>query len=428
MSQSLFIENGRVVDPSQGIDASANLLIVDGKIVGINVEPNAVPEGIQRYDAAGKLVLPGLVDLHVHLREPGFEEAETIATGSLAAIAGGFTSIVCPPNTDPPIDTPANVALIRELAASARHCNVYPMCCISKGRKGEELAELGILFESGAIACSDDGSSIENAELMRRALEYSMMFDKPVLCHEESGPLAKGGVMHEGRVSNLLGLRGIPVEAEDVMVRRDIALAESVGAKLHIMHVSTKGAVAAIRRAKARGLKITAEVTPHHLTLTDEELRSFDPNFKMNPPLRSTDHVQACLEGLLDGSIDAIATDHAPHSVEQKQREIDVAPFGIIGLESAVPLMIERLIKSGLMTWSQFVEKLSLNPSKILGIPKGTLQAGADADVTIIDPDLEWLFETSSLHSKSFNSPYLGRKMTGRAVATIVSGEIRYQL
>ncbi|MGI6400696.1 MAG: dihydroorotase [Thermoguttaceae bacterium] len=428
MSQSLFIENGRVVDPSQGIDASANLLIVDGKIVGINVEPNAVPEGIQRYDAAGKLVLPGLVDLHVHLREPGFEEAETIATGSLAAIAGGFTSIVCPPNTDPPIDTPANVALIRELAASARHCNVYPMCCISKGRKGEELAELGILFESGAIACSDDGSSIENAELMRRALEYSMMFDKPVLCHEESGPLAKGGVMHEGRVSNLLGLRGIPVEAEDVMVRRDIALAESVGAKLHIMHVSTKGAVAAIRRAKARGLKITAEVTPHHLTLTDEELRSFDPNFKMNPPLRSADHVQACLEGLLDGSIDAIATDHAPHSVEQKQREIDVAPFGIIGLESAVPLMIERLIKSGLMTWSQFVEKLSLNPSKILGIPKGTLQAGADADVTIIDPDLEWLFETSSLHSKSFNSPYLGRKMTGRAVATIVSGEIRYQL
>ncbi len=428
MSQSLFIENGRVVDPSQGIDASANLLIVDGKIVGINVKPNAVPEGIQRYDAAGKLVLPGLVDLHVHLREPGFEEAETIATGSLAAIAGGFTSIVCPPNTDPPIDTPANVALIRELAASARHCNVYPMCCISKGRKGEELAELGILFESGAIACSDDGSSIENAELMRRALEYSMMFDKPVLCHEESGPLAKGGVMHEGRVSNLLGLRGIPVEAEDVMVRRDIALAESVGAKLHIMHVSTKGAVAAIRRAKARGLKITAEVTPHHLTLTDEELRSFDPNFKMNPPLRSADHVQACLEGLLDGSIDAIATDHAPHSVEQKQREIDVAPFGIIGLESAVPLMIERLIKSGLMTWSQFVEKLSLNPSKILGIPKGTLQAGADADVTIIDPDLEWLFETSSLHSKSFNSPYLGRKMTGRAVATIVSGEIRYQL
>ena len=390
MSQSLFIENGRVVDPSQGIDASANLLIVDGKIVGINVEPNAVPEGIQRYGAAGKLVLRSR-RLARHLREPGFEEAETIATGSLAAIAGGFTSIVCPPNTDPPIDTPANVALIRELAASARHCNVYPMCCISKGRKGEELAELGILFESGAIACSDDGSSIENAELMRRALEYSMMFDKPVLCHEESGPLAKGGVMHEGRVSNLLGLRGIPVEAEDVMVRRDIALAESVGAKLHIMHVSTKGAVAAIRRAKARGLKITAEVTPHHLTLTDEELRSFDPNFKMNPPLRSADHVQACLEGLLDGSIDAIATDHAPHSVEQKQREIDVAPFGIIGLESAVPLMIERLIKSGLMTWSQFVEKLSLNPSKILGIPKGTLQAGADADVTIIDPDLAFI-------------------------------------
>ena len=292
-TQSLYIENGRVVDPSQGVDRVANLLILDGKIAEIDPQPATIPADVTRYDAKDKIVVPGLVDMHVHLREPGYEEAETVETGARAAIAGGFTSIACPPNTNPPIDTPANVALIRELAESARLCNVYPMCCISKGRKGEELAELGILFESGAVACSDDGTSIEDAELMRRALEYCLMFDKPILCHEESGPLAKGGVMHEGRVSNILGLRGIPAEAEDLMVSRDIALAESVGAKLHIMHVSSKGSVVAIRRAKARGVRVTAEVTPHHLTLTDEELRSFDPNFKMNPPLRSADHVAA---------------------------------------------------------------------------------------------------------------------------------------
>ena len=427
-TQSLYIENGRVVDPSQGVDRVANLLILDGKIAEIDPQPATIPADVTRYAAKDKIVVPGLVDMHVHLREPGYEEAETVETGARAAIAGGFTSIACPPNTNPPIDTPANVALIRELAESARLCNVYPMCCISKGRKGEELAELGILFESGAVACSDDGTSIEDAELMRRALEYCLMFDKPILCHEESGPLAKGGVMHEGRVSNILGLRGIPAEAEDLMVSRDIALAESVGAKLHIMHVSSKGSVVAIRRAKARGVRVTAEVTPHHLTLTDEELRSFDPNFKMNPPLRSADHVAACIEGLHDGVIDAIATDHAPHSQEKKQREIDVAPFGIIGLESAVPLVIETLVKLGLLSWSQFVEKTSFNPARILGIPKGTLQKGADADVTIVDPNLEWTFDVSQLHSKSFNSPYLGRKMTGRAVATIVAGEIRYRI
>ena len=425
---SLLIENGRVVDPAQQLDRIANLLVVDGKIASLDPSADKIPADVERVDASGKIVTPGLVDMHVHLREPGYEEAETVATGSLAALAGGFTSIACPPNTNPPIDTQANVSLIRELAASARHCNVYPMCCISKGRKGEELAELGVLFESGAIACSDDGSSVEDAELMRRALEYCKMFDKAVLCHEESAPLAKGGVMHEGRVSNLLGLRGIPAVAEDIMVTRDIALAESVGARLHIMHVSSAGAIASIRRAKERGVKVTAEVTPHHLTLTADELRSFDSNFKMNPPLRSEHHVQACLEALVDGTIDVIATDHAPHSEEKKNREIDVAPFGIIGLESALPLMIEKLVVSGLLSWSQLVEKMSLNPSRILGLDKGTLLIGRDADITIIDPALEWVFTTSELHSKSANSPYLGRKMTGRAVMTIVGGEIRYRL
>ena len=425
---STIIKNGRVVDPSQQLDKTANLLLVDGKIAAVDVPDNAVPSDANIFDASGKIVVPGLVDMHVHLREPGGEDAETVATGAKAALSGGFASIACPPNTVPPIDTRAQVALIRELASAARQCNVFPMCCISKGRKGEELAELGVLFESGAVACSDDGSSVEDAELMRRALEYCKMFDKPILCHEESAPLAKGGVMHEGAVSNLLGLRGIPAEAEDIMVARDIALAESVGAAMHVMHVSSAGAVDAIRRAKARGVRVTAEVAPHHFTLTDENLRSFDPNFKMNPPLRSQKHLDACLRGLVDGTIDAIATDHAPPAEERKRREIDVAPFGIIGLESALPLAIETLVDSGLLSWSQLVEKMSLNPAKILRVNKGTLKPGADADVTIIDPNLEWIFDVDQIRSKSKNSPYLGRKMKGRAAAVFVAGELRYQL
>lgn len=427
MSNALLIQNGRVVDPAQNLDQIADVLIVDGKIAALGADAaSQAPEGAVKIDATDKIVAPGLIDMHVHLREPGGEDAETVATGTLAAISGGFTSIACPPNTNPPIDTPATVVLIRELAARARNCNVYPMCCISKGRKGEELAELGILFESGAVACSDDGSGIEDSELMRRALEYCLMFDKPILCHEESAPLAKGGVMHEGLVSTVLGLRGIPAEAEDVMVTRDLALAESVGARLHVMHISTKGAVAAVRRAKARGVRVTAEVAPHHLTLTDEELRSFESNFKMNPPLRSREHVDACVAGLIDGTIDAIATDHAPHAPEKKDREINIAPFGIVGLESALPLAIETLVDSGLLTWPQLIEKMSLNPARILGIPKGTLEVGADADVVVIDPALEWDFVESEMNSKSKNSPYLGRRMKGRAVATIVAGEIRF--
>lgn len=427
MSNALWIQNGRVVDPAQNLDQIADVLIVDGKIAALGADAaSQAPQNAEKIDATGKIVAPGLIDMHVHLREPGGEDAETVATGALAALSGGFTSIACPPNTNPPIDSPSTVALIRELAERARLCNVFPMCCISKGRKGEELAELGLLFESGAVACSDDGSSIEDSELMRRALEYCLMFDKPILCHEESAPLAKGGVMHEGLVSTVLGLRGIPAEAEDVMVTRDLALAESVGARLHVMHVSSKGAIAAIRRAKARGVRVTAEVAPHHLTLTDESLRSFESNFKMNPPLRDREHVDACIAGLVDGTIDAIATDHAPHAPEKKNREIDVAPFGIVGLESALPLVVETLVDSGLLTWSQLIEKMALNPARILGIPKGTLEIGADADVVVIDPTLEWDFVESEVRSKSKNSPYLGRRMKSRAVVAIVAGEIRF--
>ncbi len=428
---AILIENGRVIDPSQNLDKKVNLFIEDGKIKGIDItlpkKKDMERLEIERINAEGKIVVPGLIDMHVHLREPGQEEDETIETGTMAALAGGFTSIVCCPNTKPPLDTQASVELVRQLALRADHCNVFPMCCISKDREGLELAELGILFEVGAIACSDDGVSVDDAELMRRAMEYCLMFDKPILSHAESATLDKGGVMHEGAYSTLLGLRGMPAAAEDVMVSRDITLAEITGARLHIMHVSTEGAVSAIRRAKQRKVKVTAEVTPHHLTLTDESLCSFRSNFKMNPPLRSKEHVQACLEGLLDGTIDAIATDHAPHAVEKKLREITMAPFGIIGLETALPLMIATLIDSNLMDWTGLVEKMSLNPARILKLAKGTLGNGADADVTIIDPKRSWTVTEKALHSKSKNTPYLGRRLKGQAETVIVGGKIKFQ-
>lgn len=422
---SILIENGRLVDPSQNIDSVASLYIEGGKIAGIGLPADHLPGNIEKIDAAGRIVAPGLIDMHVHLREPGQEEDETIETGTAAALSGGFTSIACCPNTLPPLDTQASVELVRQLALRAGNCNVFPLCCISKERAGEELAELGILFEAGAVGCTDDGAPVSDSELMRRAMEYVLMFDKPILSHAESVPLDKGGVMHEGLVATLLGLRGMPAAAEDVMVARDIALAQTTGARLHIMHVSTEGAVSAIRRAKKRGVRVTAEVTPHHLTLTDEALRSFGTNFKMNPPLRSAEHVAACIEGLRDGTIDAIASDHAPHAAEKKLREITVAPFGIIGLETSLSLMIETLIAPEILSWPRLIEKMALRPAQILGLAKGTLQVGADADVTIIDPARIWTVTESELRSKSKNSPWLGREMTGRAVEVIVGGEIK---
>ncbi|MDO5580359.1 MAG: dihydroorotase [Planctomycetia bacterium] len=424
---AIIIEKGRIVDPSCNRDEVGDLYIEDGKIVEnpARGKKQAKSDPV-RINAKGKIVVPGLIDMHVHLREPGQEEDETIETGTAAALAGGFTSIACCPNTKPPLDTQASVELVRQLALRADHCNVYPMCCISKDREGQELAELGILFEVGAIACSDDGSSVDDAELMRRAMEYCLMFDRPVLSHAESASLVKGGVMHEGAISTLLGLRGMPAAAEDVMVSRDITLAEITGAKLHIMHVSTEGSISAIRRAKDRGVRITAEVTPHHLFLTDECLRTFSSNYKMNPPLRSKEHVDACLQGLLDDTIDVIATDHAPHAPEKKLREIITAPFGIVGLETALPLMIENLIDTKMITWSRLIEKMSWNPAKILGIPKGTLKPGADADITIIDPDRSWTVNDHTLHSKSKNTPWFNKKMKGHSDLVLVGGKIKY--
>ena len=420
----LLIVNGRVIDPSQNLDRVANVLIRDGKIADYDVPPS---EGIETLDAAGKIVAPGLIDMHVHLREPGREEDETIETGTAAALAGGFTSIACMPNTEPPIDTQGAVAFVYHEAARAKHCNVFPMGCVSKNREGKELAELGLLVEAGAVAFTDDGAPVANSELLRRAFEYCLMFDKVVCNHAEVRELTQQGVMHEGLVSLVLGLSGMPAAAEDVMVSRDIALAEATGGRLHVMHLSTSGAVEILRRAKRRGVRVTAEVTPHHLTLTDECLRRFDSNCKMNPPLRSRDHVETCIAGLKDGTIDVIASDHAPHSSEKKMQELDQAPFGIVGLETTLGIIATKIIEPGHLDWSTALAKMTINPARILGIPKGTLAKGADADVTIIDPQLQWTVDPAEFRSKSTNTPYAGERLKGRAVVVLVGGQVRFR-
>jgi dihydroorotase len=372
-------------------------------------------------------VAPGLIDMHVHLREPGREEDETILTGTSAAVAGGFTSIACIPNTDPPIDTQATVEFVQHQAARADQCHVFVVACVSKNREGKELAELGQLVQAGAVAFSDDGAPVYDPELMRRALEYCRMFDKPILNHAEVRELTQGGVMHEGLVSMILGLPGMPAVAEDVMTSRDIALAGATGGRVHMMHVSSAGSVELIRRAKARGVRVTTEVCPHHFTLTDDSLRSFDSNFKMSPPLRSQKHVEACIAGLADGTIDVICTDHAPHALEKKMRELDQAPFGIVGLETALGLVITRLIEPGFLDWSSALEKMTVNPARILGIDKGTLRTGADADVTVIDPQVRWTVDPSKFRSKSANTPFANWKLQGKADTVIVGGRVKYR-
>jgi dihydroorotase len=420
----LLIRGGRVVDPSQGIDRVDDVLVENGTVTRIGGDGSAE----ESLDATGLIVCPGLVDMHVHLREPGREEDETIATGARAAIAGGFTSIACIPNTEPPIDTQANVEFIHQKAARADACNVFVVACVSRNREGKELAEIGQLVEAGAVAFSDDGAPVSDAELMRRAFEYCRMFDKPILAHEEVLELSRGGVMNEGLVSLVLGLPGMPAAAEDVMIGRDIALAEVTDGRLHVMHVSTAGGVALVRAAKARGARVTAEACPHHFTLTDESLRGFDSNFKMSPPLRTTADVDAIIGGLVDGTIDCIATDHAPHALEKKMLELDRAPFGILGLETAVGLAVTRLVVPGRIGWPRLVEAMSTLPARILGIDRGTLRPGAVADITLIDPDRTWQVDVDTFQSKSVNSPFHGWTLQGRAVATIVGGRVKHRL
>ncbi|MGA2064718.1 MAG: dihydroorotase [Thermoguttaceae bacterium] len=420
----LLIANGRVIDPSQSLDRVMNLLVEGGRIAAYDVPAG---EGMEVYDAAGRIVAPGLVDMHVHLREPGFEEDETIESGTAAAVHGGFTSLACMPNTDPPIDSQAAVEFVRQQAAHKGHANVFVVACVSKNREGKELAEIGQLVEAGAVGFSDDGSPVYDAELMRRAFEYCLMFDKPVLNHPEVRELTSRGVMHEGLVSLVLGLSGIPAAAEDVMTSRDISLAEATGGRLHIMHVTTLNGIEALRRAKLRGVRVTAEATPHHFTLTDECLRSFDSNYKMNPPLRGKEHVEAVIAGLVDGTIDVIASDHAPHAKEKKMQELDQAPFGIVGLETALGLAVTRLIEPGHLDWPSALAKMTVNPARILGIPKGTLALGADADITIIDPKARWRVDPAEFRSKSTNTAFAGMELVGRAETTFVAGRVEFQ-
>lgn len=420
---TLLIKNGRVIDPANKIDKISNVFIENGKIKSIGPKS---PKANKTIDAKGLIVTPGLIDMHVHLREPGKEDEENIASGTAAAINGGFTSVVCMPNTDPAIDNEASAEFVYLQAKRSGKANVFPVGAVTKGRKGEEISEMGQLFRGGAVGFSDDGSPIKSAEVVRRALEYSKMFDKPIIDHCEDLDLIRDGTMNEGRVSVTLGLVGMPPISEEIMVYRDIALAKLTGGKLHIAHVSTKRAVELVRQAKKGGIRVTAEVTPHHLTLTEEYVKTsnFNTNYKVNPPLRTKSDVEALRVGLKDGTIDAIASDHAPHSEEKKDVEYNVAPFGIIGMETLLPVVLTELVHKKVITVNQLVASLTVNPAKILGIPKGTLSIGADADITLIDLNKEWVIDSAKFKSKSRNCPFSGWPAKGRAVAVIVAGQV----
>ncbi len=418
----ILLKNGKVVDPANGVDEKLDILISDGKIVKLGKPGSISGNGHQVIDATNKLVVPGLIDMHVHLREPGFEYKETILTGTASAKAGGFTSVCCMPNTNPVNDNRSVTEFILSQArdASAR---VYPVGAITKGLKGEELADMGELYSAGCFAVSDDGKPVMNAAIMRRALEYSKIFDMLVISHCEDISLSLMGVMNEGIVSTELGLRGIPRAAEDIMTSRDISLAELTGARLHIAHVSTAGSVHMIRDAKSRGVRVTAETCPHYFSLTDEAVRGYNTLAKMNPPLRTADDVAAIKRGLKDGTIDVIATDHAPHAIDEKSGEFDYAAFGIVGLETALSLAL-KLVEEGILTLSETIAKLGTNPAKILKIDKGSLSMGSDADITIIEISEEWVVDSSSFKSKSRNMPFNGWKLKGKALQTIIGGRL----
>jgi dihydroorotase len=446
---SLLLTGGRVIDPANRLDTVADLLILNGKITAIGPEAAArAPTEIERLDVRGKIVCPGLIDLHVHLREPGQTAKETIATGTAAAARGGFTSIVCMPNTSPAIDNAGTVALIHERAAQHGVVNVFITGAISKNIAGEELASIGSLKRAGVVAITDDGHCVQNNELMRRALEYAKMFDLPVMDHCQDYSLVTDGVMHEGYWNLALGLRSWPSAGEEMIVARNILLAELTGARVHCQHLSAAGSVQLLRDAKQRGLPVSGEACPHHFTLTDAavagsekfwandgkilatsqaaalpEWPAYDTNFKMNPPLRSAGDREAILAGLADGTIEILCSDHAPHCDYEKEVEFDYAPFGITGLETELALSLMQLYHSKRLGLSDLIAKYTLNPARLLKLNKGTLTVGADADVTVFDPDGEWTFDRAATASKSSNSPFFGWKLKGRAVATIVGGK-----
>lgn len=425
----LLIKNGRVLDPANGIDDQLNILVDNGTILEIShseFKKEGEEDKAKVIDARRMLVVPGLIDMHVHLREPGHEYKETIKTGCQAAAAGGFTSVACMPNTDPVNDNKSVTEFILDRAKREGCVSVFPVGAITKGLLGETLAEMGELRAAGAVAVSDDGKTVKNSELMRRAMEYAKTFDLLVICHCEDSDVVAGGVMNEGFTSTRLGLKGIPHAAEEIIVARDILLAELTGCRIHIAHVSTERSVRIIREAKSRGVKVTAETAPHYFSLTDELLTSFNTNLKVNPPLRSAKDVEAIKEGLKDGTIDVIATDHAPHSSLEKDIEFDYASPGMVGLETALPLAL-KLVTEGIVSLPELVAILTFRPAHILGIPKGTLSPGSEADITVIDPSQEHTLGVSNFKSKSKNSPFDGWPVRGKVLSTLVKGKIVYE-
>ena len=421
----LVVSKGRVIDPVSRLDATLDILVEDGRIAAVGPELSA--SGATILDASGRVVVPGLIDMHVHLREPGFEHKETIESGTAAAASGGFTAVVAMANTSPVNDTAAVTEYVRRRSVEAGKATVFPVGAITKGLEGKCLTEIGELVNAGVVAVSDDGHPVENPLLMRRAMEYSTLFDVPIIEHCETPELHPGGSMHEGFWSTCLGLRGIPAASEEIAVRRNVALAELTGARLHVAHLSTRGALQAVREAKRKALPVTCEVTPHHLLLTDEAVRGYDTNTKMMPPLRSEEDRQALWEGLADGTVDAIATDHAPHHLDDKCVEYDKAAFGVVGLETAVPLCLDRLVDKKIISLSRLVELLSSNPARILGLPKGSLAVGADADITILDLERTSTVRPERFQSKGRNTPFAGWELRGGPVVTVVGGRIVWQ-
>ncbi len=427
MTRPLLLRGGRVVDPSQGYDSTADVLVADGKITAVGNALSA-PDDAVVVECGGQIVSPGFIDVHCHLREPGRSDVETIASGARAAAAGGFTAVCAMPNTDPVTDNPAAVGFVVRQGTRAQAAKVYPIGAISVGQKGEAMAEFGEMVDAGAIAVSDDGKPVVSAQLMRSALEYARTFGIPVIDHCEEPTLAAGGAMNEGIVSARLGLKGIPDEAEEIMAIRDILLARLTGGHVHLAHMSTKGSVELIRWGKERGINVTAEVCPHHISLTEDAVEGYDTNAKMNPPLRTQEDVETLREAVRDGTIDLIATDHAPHHYDEKEREFAYAPNGIVGLETALAVVVQNLVLSGIIDYPTLVERMSCSPARLFHLPGGTLRAGTVADITVFDPNERWTIDPDKFLSKGRNTPYAGMTLSGRATCTVVGGEIVHQL